>query len=159
MDAVGIGSKSLTALEAAPSGGIADVLMVSSRITLLDHSAAERVLPACVEHGVEAIAVSIFNSGLLARPRPASDARYDYGEASAGLVERAHRMADVCEAHGVDLPTAAIAYPMQLPGVVARAVSASSAAQVEQTAARAAADVPDALWRDLEAAGLIPVRV
>jgi D-threo-aldose 1-dehydrogenase len=159
VDAVGIGSKSLTALEAAASGGVADVLMVSSRITLLDHSAADRVLPACVEHGVEAIAVSIFNSGLLARPRPASDARYDYGEASGELVERAHRIADLCEAHGVDLPTAAIAYPMQVPGVVARAVSASSAAQVEQTAARAAVDVPDALWRDLEAAGLIPVPV
>lgn len=156
VSATGIGSKSLTALEAAAASGLVDVLMVSSRITLLDHSATERVLPRCVANGVEAIAVSIFNSGLLARPRPASDARYDYGQASAALVDRAHRIADVCEAHGVDLPTAAIAYPLQLAGVVARAVSASSAAQVEQTAARAATPVPDALWRDLEAAGLIP---
>ena len=156
---VGIGTKSLSALEAAAASGLVDVLMVSSRITLLDHSARERVLPACVTHGVEAIAVSIFNSGLLARPRPASDARYDYGSADAALVERAHRIADVCEAHGVDLPTAAIAYPLQLPGVTARAVSASSVSQVEQTAARAATPVPDALWRDLEDADLIPAGV
>ncbi|WP_347754878.1 aldo/keto reductase [Agrococcus sp. ProA11] len=155
---VGIGTKSLSALEAAAVSGAVDVLMVSSRITLLDHSAQERVLPACVAHGVEAIAVSIFNSGMLARPRPASDARYDYGSADAALVERAHRIADVCESHGIDLPTAAIAYPLQLAGVTARAVSGSTVAQVEQTAARAATAVPDALWSDLEAAGLIPAR-
>lgn len=155
---VGIGTKSLSALEQAAASGAVDVLMVSSRITLLDHSAQERVLPACVAHGVEAIAVSIFNSGLLARPRPASDARYDYGTADAVLVERAHRIADVCEAHGIDLPTAAIAYPLQLAGVTARAVSGSTVAQVEQTAARAATAVPDAVWSELEAAGLIPAR-
>lgn len=155
-DAVGIGSKSLAALEEAATSGLVDVLMVSSRITLLDHSALERVVPACAAHGVEAIAVSIFNSGLLARPRPASDARYDYGAADRALLARAHAIADVCEAHGIDLPTAAIAYPMQLSGVVARAVSASTAAQAEQTAARAATDVPDAVWRELADAGLIP---
>lgn len=156
--AVGVGSKSLSALEASAESGLVDVLMVSSRITLLDTSAAERVLPACERHGVEAIAVSIFNSGMLAKPRPASDARYDYGSADAALVERAHRIADACEAHGVDLPTAAIAFPLRLPAVAARAVSASSAAQVEQTAARASTPVPDALWRDLEDAGLIDLR-
>lgn len=155
--AVGIGSKSLSALEAAASSGLVDVLMVSSRITLLDHSAAVRVLPASEQHGVEAIAVSIFNSGMLAKPRPASGARYDYGSADAALVERAHRIADVCEAHGVDLPTAAIAFPLQLPGVVARAVSASNAAQAAQTAARAATAVPDALWRELSEVGLVDV--
>lgn len=155
--AVGIGSKSLTALEAAARSGLADVLMVSSRITLLDGSAVARLLPACVEHGVEAIAVSIFNSGLLARPRPPADARYDYGAASAELVDRSHRIADVCEAHGVDLPTAAIAFPLTLPGVVARAVSASRPDQASETAARAATPVPDALWRDLASAGLLPV--
>lgn len=156
--AVGIGTKSLSALEAAATSGYIDVLMVSSRITLLDQSAAERVLPACAAHDVDVIAVSIFNSGLLAKARPASDDRYDYRAADPALVERAHRLADICEAHGVDLPTAAIAFPLQLDGVVARAVSASSAGQVEQTAARAARSVPDQLWRDFETAGLIQAR-
>lgn len=156
VEAVGIGSKSLTALQAAASSGLCDVLMVSSRITLLDHSATVSVLPSCREHGVQAIAVSIFNSGLLARPRPASGSRYNYGEASAESVARAHRIADVCEEHGVDLPTAAIAYPYRFEGVVACGVSASSAAQAQQTASRAATTVPDALWADLQSAGLIP---
>ncbi|MFA4840209.1 MAG: aldo/keto reductase [Agrococcus sp.] len=154
--AVGIGSKSLTALEAAATSGLADVLMVSSRITLLDHSALERVVPACAAHGVEAVAVSIFNSGLLAKPRPASDARYDYGAADRELVARAHTIADVCEAHGVDLPTAAIAFPLRMPAVVARAVSASRPSQMAATGARAATAVPAAVWRELADVGLIP---
>lgn len=154
--AVGIGSKDLDALSQAAVSGFADTLMISAQYTLLEQAAGERLLPLMLEQGVRGVAVSIFNSGLLAKPRPASDARYDYGSASAELVARAHSIADVCEAHGVDLPTAAIAYPLRHEAMVARAVSASSSEQVEQTAARAAVDVPDALWSDLTAAGLIP---
>lgn len=154
--AVGIGSKDLDALSQAAVSGFADTLMISAQYTLLEQAAGERLLPLMLEHGVRGVAVSIFNSGLLAKPRPASDARFDYGSASAELVARAHSIADVCEAHGVDLPTAAIAYPLRHEAMVARAVSASSSEQVEQTAARAAVDVPDALWSDLTAAGLIP---
>ena len=154
--AIGIGSKDLHALETAARSGIADTLMISACYTLLTQTAGERVLPAMLEHGVRGVAVSIFNSGLLAKPRPASDARFDYGEAGAELIERTNRIADIAESHGVDLPTAAIAYPLQHPAMVARAVSASTAEQVQQTAARAATPVPEALWVDLAAAGLIP---
>ena len=154
--AVGIGSRNLDALSKAAVSGYADTLMISAQYTLLEQAAGERVLPFMLEHGVRGVAVSIFNSGLLAKPRPASDARFDYGEASADLVTRANSIADICEAHGIDLPTAAIAYPLRHEAMVARAVSASSREQVEQTAARAAAEVPEALWRDLTSAGLIP---
>ncbi|MGO1393913.1 aldo/keto reductase [Agrococcus casei] len=153
---VGIGSKDLDALSQAAVSGFADTLMISAQYTLLEQAAGERLLPLMLEHGVRGVAVSIFNSGLLAKPRPASDARFDYGSASAELVARAHRIADICESHGVDLPTAAIAFPLRHEAMAARAVSASSREQVEQTAARAAVDVPDALWSDLTAAGLIP---
>lgn len=154
--AVGIGSKSLTALEGAATSGLCDALMVSSRTTLLDYSAVDAVLPACVSNGVETIAVSIFNSGLLARPRPDAALRYNYGPASAELVDRTSRIADICEQHGTDLPTVAIAFPRRLNGVAAVCVSASSAEQSTQTAERAVTPVPEGLWSDLEAAGLIP---
>ena len=154
--AVGIGSKDLHALETAAVSGIADTLMISACYTLLTQTAVERVLPAMLEHGVRGVAVSIFNSGLLAKPRPASDARFDYGSADAELVDRANRIADIAEEHGIDLPTAAIAYPLQHPAMVARAVSASSAEQAAQTAARAATDVPAELWVALAEAGLVP---
>lgn len=61
------------------------------------------------------LAASIFNSGLLATPRPAAGAPFDYEPASPELLRRAHRIADVCEAHGVTLPQAAMAFPLYHP--------------------------------------------
>lgn len=153
--AIGIGSKDVAALTAAAESDLVDTLMISGRFTLLEQPAAEVLLPTMHEHGVEGVAVSIFNSGLLARPRPASDARYEYSPAGRDLIDRANRIADVCEAHGVDLPTAAIAFPLLHPTIDARVVSASSKRQMEQTAERARTPVPGGVWRDLASAGLI----
>src|SRR5690606_17884275 len=69
-----------------------DVVMLSGRYTLLDHSALDDLLPACIEHGVSVVAASVFNSGLLATDRPSAGARYDYGSATPELVERVHRI-------------------------------------------------------------------
>jgi D-threo-aldose 1-dehydrogenase len=44
------------------------------------------LLPACQQRGVVVLAAGIFNSGILADPRPG--ATYDYAPAPDGLVER-----------------------------------------------------------------------
>jgi D-threo-aldose 1-dehydrogenase len=92
-----------------------DVVMLSGRYTLLDHRALDDLLPACAERGVSVLAASIFNSGLLATPRPAAGAHFDYAPAAPELLRRAHRIADVCEAHGATLPQAAMAFPCATP--------------------------------------------
>lgn len=152
---IGVGSKSAEALTQATRSGLLDLVMISGRYTLLEQPAAAELLPEMEHHGVHGIAVSIFNSGLLARPRPSRDARYEYSAAASELVERATAIAEVCEAHGVDLPTAAIAFPVQHPMVVSRLVSASRPAQARETLARATTAVPDALWEDLRSRGLL----
>ena len=98
----------------------------------------------------------MYNSGLLSRPRPAADAMFDYQPAPADLLERANRIADLCEAHGVTLPAAAIAYVLRHPAVVSVVLGARGRAQVAENVARAQTPVPDALWRDLADADLIP---
>ena len=47
-----------------------DVVMLSGHYTLLEHRARDDLLPACAERGVSVLAASVFNSGLLAMPRP-----------------------------------------------------------------------------------------
>src|SRR5262249_17340365 len=88
-------TKLLTRLvrEADVDGG-----MLASRYTLLNHSALDDLLPACAERGVAVLAAAVFNSGVLAAPRPSADATYDYRPAPPELLERANRIADVCEA-------------------------------------------------------------
>ncbi|WP_374315386.1 aldo/keto reductase [Microbacterium sp.] len=133
-----------------------DVVMCAGRFTLLDHSAAEALLPLALERGVGIVAAGVYNSGLLSTARPPADATYDYAPAPAALIERAHAIADVCERHGVTLPQAAVAYVLRHPAVVSVVLGARGRSQVEQNLARAQQPVPDALWHELADGGLIP---
>ncbi|OIH97868.1 aldo/keto reductase [Curtobacterium sp. MCBA15_001] len=152
--AVGVGSNSVAALTDAVATGLCDVVMLAGRYTLLEQPAAELVA-RCADLGVDVVAVGVYNSGLLSRPLPAADTTYDYAPAPAQLVERARALAAVCSRHGVTLPEAALAFPRRAPAVRAVAVGAQSAEQVRENAARAAAAVPEALWQDLRAEGLL----
>lgn len=152
--AVGVGSNDVGALAAAVETGLCDVVMLAGRYTLLEQPAAELVA-RCAEAGVDVVAVGVFNSGLLGSSRPAPDATYEYAAAPGSLVERANAIADVCERHGVTLPEVAIAFPRRAAAVRTVAVGAQTAAQVRENAERAVADVPEALWDDLRAAGLL----
>ncbi|MEV0381291.1 aldo/keto reductase [Nonomuraea sp. NPDC050643] len=135
-----------------------DVVMLSGHFTLLQHPALDDLLPACAERGVSVLAASIFNSGLLATPRPRPGAHFDYLPASDELLRRAHRVADVCEAHGVTLPEAAMAFPLRHPAVAGIVVGTRSADEVRRNLTAFARQVPDGLWADLAAAGLIDPR-
>jgi len=132
-----------------------DVVMLAGRYTLLEQGALDDLLPACRERGVAVVAAGVFNSGVLALPRPAADATYDYAAAPAAMVERARRIAGVCERHGTTLPAAAIQFPLGHPAVASVAVGARDAAQMRRNAALLAEPLPPALWDDLRAGGLL----
>jgi D-threo-aldose 1-dehydrogenase len=132
-----------------------DVVMCAGRYTLLEQGPLDDLLPAAVRRGVSVVAAAVFNSGLLARDRPDARATYDYAEAPAPVVARANALADVCEAHGVPLPAAALRFALGHPAVSSVCVGARSASQVLLNAAHFDMPIPDALWSDLISAGLI----
>ena len=135
-----------------------DVVMLAGRYTLLNHSAVGDLLPACAERGVSVLAVSVFNSGILATPRPAAGATFDYEPAAPELLRRAHRIADVCEAHGVTLPQAAMAFPLLHPVVAGIVIGMRSAEEAQRNAEAFRAEVPAGLWADLRSEGLLDER-
>ena len=143
--AVGIGSKSTEALLAAVRTGALDLAMVAGRYTLLEQ--ADEVVAACREAGVGIVAAAIFNSGLLATPRPGG--RYEYGAVPDGLLARAERIADVCERHGVTLPEAALQFPLREPAVRCVVVGAATPEQVRENARRMEVEIPEGLWDEL----------
>jgi D-threo-aldose 1-dehydrogenase len=130
-----------------------DTIMVAGRYTLLEQPALDELLPLCEERGVRVMAAGVFNSGILATPTPGTT--YNYQEASAALVARAQRIADVCARYGVELPAAAIAMPARHPAVESVVLGASSVRQVESNAARAAVSIPPELWDALAEEGLL----
>jgi D-threo-aldose 1-dehydrogenase len=130
-----------------------DVVMIAGRYTLLEQPALDELLPLCAERGVAVLAAGVFNSGILASPAPG--ATYDYAPAPTELLARARRSAEVCARYDVELPRAAIALPAAHPAVRGVVLGASTPAQVDANADRAAAPVPPALWADLIAEGLL----
>lgn len=132
-----------------------DVVMLAGRFTLLEQGALDELLPLAEQRGVGIVIAGVYNSGLLAAPRPAADAKYNYDQAPPELVARANAIADVCERHGVDLPTAALAYPLRHAAVASVVVGCRTAGQVHSSVERYNTPVPDQLWQDLEDEGLL----
>ncbi|RLK46578.1 aldo/keto reductase [Microbacterium telephonicum] len=154
--AVGAGMNDAAPLAELIRRADVDVVMCAGRYTLLDDRAAAELLPLALDRGVGVVIAGVYNSGLLSTARPAPNATFDYLPASPEIRARAERAADIAEAHGVTLPDAALAYVRRHPAVVSVVVGARGRDQVEQNAQRARTVVPEALWADLAAAGIIP---
>ncbi|WP_405943523.1 aldo/keto reductase [Streptomyces sp. NBC_00932] len=127
----------------------ADVVLCAGRCTLLDRSALDTLLPEAQARGRSVVVGGVFNSGLLADPRP--DAPYDYGTAPAGVLDRALRMKDVCGRYGIPLRAAALQFPRRHPAVASVLVGTRSAAEVRDAAEMLRLGIPEALWDDLTA--------
>jgi D-threo-aldose 1-dehydrogenase len=134
-----------------------DLVLVAGRYSLLDQRAVAELLPTCAARGTAVVVGGVFNSGLLADPRPG--ATFDYAPAPPELVDRAVRLAEVCARHGVPLRTAALAFPFGHPAVTSVLVGARSAAEVEDAVASFERPVPAELWAELVATGLLPDHV
>jgi D-threo-aldose 1-dehydrogenase len=135
-----------------------DVVMLAGRYTLLDQSGLDQLLPTCQERGVSVIAAAVFNSGVLAQRRPTAGAMFGYEPASPAVLERVDRLIQVCGAHDVALPQAALAFPLTHPVVTGVVAGMRSAAEVHENARAFAADIPVELWTDLQAEGLLDER-
>ena len=132
-----------------------DLLMVAGRYTLLEQPALDELLPLCEQRGIGVVAAGVFNSGLLARRRPAHDAKYNYADAPPELTQRAGRIAAICEQHASSLPAAALAFPLGHPAVVSICVGAHSPEQLGRNTALRQAHPPSGLWAQLKAEGLL----
>lgn len=133
-----------------------DVVMLAGRFTLLEQTALADLLPVALERGVGIVNVGVYNSGLLARPRVAADATYDYVPAPAAIIARANAIADVCEEFGTDLPTAAMQFSLRHPAVSSIVLGCRDGRQVTEGIDRLEASVDDDLWEALMTRGLLP---
>jgi D-threo-aldose 1-dehydrogenase len=152
--AIGAGMNQAAMLARFAREGDFDVFMVAGRYTLLDQPAFSELLPLCEEKGISVVAVGVMNSGILADPR--RGARFDYVEAPSALIERAQRMGDVCERHGVDLKAAAIQFPLGHPAVASVTAGVRTIEHFDDYPRALQMDIPDQLWEELRHEGLLP---
>jgi D-threo-aldose 1-dehydrogenase len=121
-----------------------DCFLVAGRYTLLDRSAADALLPLCVERGIAVIAGGVFNSGVLA-----GGTTYDYGAAPPEVIARATKLDDVCARHGVPLAAAAVQFPLRHPAIDTVLVGCRSPAEVEEDVRLSQLELPPELWDEL----------
>ncbi|GAA3482721.1 aldo/keto reductase [Streptomyces yanii] len=155
--AIGVGMNQAELLARFVRDTDIDAVLLAGRYTLLDQRGLAELLPLAAARGVGVVIGGVFNSGLLADPRPG--ATYDYATAPLDLLSRALDLKAVCERHGVPLRAAALRFPFGHPAVASVLVGTRSATEARDAAAMLAHPVPDALWAELKARGLLPADV
>jgi D-threo-aldose 1-dehydrogenase len=131
-----------------------DCFLLAGRYTLLDQVALKELLPVCLDRGVAIIAGGVYNSGILADPKPG--AHYNYEAAPPELLERAQRIHAVCARHGVPIKAAAIQFPLGHPAVTCVVVGCRSVTQLDESIAMFELEIPPAMWAELKQEALLP---
>ena len=130
-----------------------DCFLLAGRYSLLDQTALPEFLPKCLERGVSVILGGVFNSGLLADPQPGIT--FNYVAAPQELIDQALRIGKVCERHGVPLKAAALQFPFAHPAVACVLTGVRSAAEFQENERLFRQTIPNDMWRELKAAGLL----
>ncbi|HYN70058.1 MAG TPA: aldo/keto reductase [Candidatus Eisenbacteria bacterium] len=151
--AIGAGMNQSAMLARFAREGDFDAFLVAGRYTLLDQEALPELLPLCVERGIGVLVGGVMNSGVLADPRPGS--RFNYTPAPADVIQRARRLAEVCERLAVPLRAAAIQFPLAHPAVRSLVAGVRRIDHLDEYPALMRRPIPDDLWVELRAEGLI----
>lgn len=148
--AVGLGVNEWEVVVDAMNEVPLDVVLLAGRYTLLEQTALEPLLDACLRAQTAVVVGGVFNSGVLA-----GNGKFNYGDAPAEVVEKVRRLADLSGRFDVPLPAAALQFPFAHPAVVSCVVGARSVAQLQQNIAWLERAIPAQYWRALSDSGLI----
>lgn len=150
--AVGVGINVVAPLLEILRRSEPDVVMLAGRWTLVDRSGLP-VLEECEARGIAVLAAAPFNSGLLAEPEPRESATYDYRRVPPEALARARECARICAEHGVELPAAALQFPLRRPAVAAVVAGVSDASEARAAAERMQVEIPEGAWHELDSVG------
>jgi D-threo-aldose 1-dehydrogenase len=129
--------------------GVFDVLLVHNRWTLLDRSAGALIEDA-IARNMGILNAAVYGGGILAS-QTGGPTTYGYREAPPEVLRAADEMRRVCASHGTDIATAALQFSLRDSRIASTIVGMSRPARIASTIAAASAELPDALWQDLEA--------
>ena len=133
-----------------------DCVLLAGRYTLLDQTALDELFPLCEERGVAVIAAGLFNSGVLADPKPG--AWFDYAPAEEHIFEKVRAIRRICERHGVPVRAAALRFPFGHAIVTCAVVGMRNAAEVDDNLRLSATEIPAELWMELREEGVLDER-
>ena len=154
LGAIGAGMNQSAMLARFAREGEFNQFMLAGRYTLLDHDALGELLPLCVEKGISIAIGGAMNSGVLADPRPGS--RFNYAPAPPAILDRARRLREVCERHGVSVKAAAAQFPLAHPAVASLVAGVKSVDHLDEYPSLLRTPIPVELWQELRTLDLLP---
>ena len=130
-----------------------DIVLLAGRYTLLDQSAQNKLLPYALERKVDITIGGVFNSGVLADPKPG--ATFEYLPASDEIIKKAQDIGAFLSKQGLPLTAAALQFPLRHPAVTSVLTGSRNSKELLANMADFDLELPEDIWNQLEEAGLI----
>ncbi len=130
-----------------------DLALIAGRYTLLDQSAQNELLPYALERNVDITIGGVFNSGVLADPKPG--ATFEYLPAPDEIIKRAQDIGAFLKNLGVPLTAAALQFPLRHPAVTSVLTGSRNSKELLSNIADFDLELPADIWTQLEDANLI----
>jgi len=153
--AVGVGVDRVDILAKFAREADIDCFVLPGRYTLLNQTALDDLLPLCVRRNISILNAVVYQSGMLADPKP--EAMVDYSPASVDYYKKALRIKQVCDRYQVPIKAAAMQFSLAHPAVAAVLNGARSIAELEENVKMFEYQIPDDLWKELKTEKLIPM--
>ncbi len=128
-----------------------DIFLLAGRYTLLEHEPLETLFPECERRGVGVVIGGPYNSGVLA-----GRDTYNYGDIPDEVVTKVKVIADVCAAHKVQMPAAALQFVLAHPSVITVIPGPQTVEETLNNVELLKEPIPAAFWEDLRTAGPLP---
>ena len=131
-----------------------DVFLLAMPYSLIEQTALDEILPMCAERKVSIIKGAPYASGVLATGT-VSNARYNYAPATPEVLDKVHRIEQVCHRHEVHLRSVALQFPFGHECVVSTIPGVMSPQEVNDNLQMMSAEIPQDLWSELKTEGLL----
>ena len=130
-----------------------DIVLLAGRYTLLDQSAQNKLLPYALERKVDITIGGVFNSGVLADPKPG--ATFEYLPASDEIIAKAQAIGAFLNERGIPMTAAALQFPLRHPAVTSVLTGSRNSKELLANMVDFDLELPEDIWSQLEDAGLI----
>lgn len=148
--AIGLGVNEKEVLLDVMSWADWDVFLLAGRYTLLEQTPLDDLMPLCLQRGSSIVVGGPLNSGILA-----GRDTWNYAPAPPEVREKARRIGEVCERHGIPLPAAALQFPLAHPAVAAIIPGPRSAEEFQANLQLMRTPIPPELWAELKRSKLL----
>lgn len=127
-----------------------DAILLAGRLTLLDRSAEEELVPRCREAGTSLVLGGVFNSGILATG-PVDGATYNYAPASENIRAKVTALQERAEGLGMSLAEASLQFCLTHPAAASLLLGTARTSSLERNLMLLEKDPPEDFARTFRA--------